>query len=117
MNRLRELRKSKGLTIRELGQATMISYPVISYIENEERPFTQQTLETLCKYFNVTTDYMLGRSADPNEETKEMKFLSVQQRYILDSISGLSSEQLQELIKYIELMKIRDTLRKEVSNS
>lgn len=113
MNRLRELRKAKGLTIRELGEATNISYPVISYIENGERPFTQQNLEILSKYFNVSADYMLGRSESSNltSESEELSRLTIQERYILDSIKTLTKEQLQELIKYIEVIKIRDALK------
>lgn len=113
MNRLRELRKAKGLTIRELGEATNISYPIISYIENGERPFTQQNLEILCKYFNVSTDYMLGRSDSIalENESEDLSRLSIQERYILDSIKTLTKEQLQELIKYIEVIKIRDALK------
>lgn len=112
MNKLRELRKSKGLTIRELAEETHISYPVISYMETEERPFTQQNLETLCKYFNVSTDYMLGHTTNPSPELVEQKNLTIQERYILDAIKGLSTEQYQEIIKYIELIKIRDMLKK-----
>ncbi len=113
MNRLRELRKAKGLTIRELGENTNISYPIISYIENGERPFTQTNLEILCKYFNVSADFMLGRTnlKDANvDELNEFAHLTVQERYILDSIKTLTKEQLQELIKYIEAIKIRDAL-------
>ncbi len=112
MNNLRQLRKSKGMTIRELGEATMISYAVLSYMENEERPFTQQNLETLCNYFHCTTDYMLGRSEtkEAAEELEDLKRLTIQERYILDSIKGLTKAQLQELVKYIEAIKIRDAL-------
>lgn len=112
MNRLRELRKAKGMTIRELGEATNISYPIISYMENGERPFTQQNLEILCKYFKVSADYMLGRSESAilNNENEELSHLTIQERYILDSIKTLTTEQLQELIKYIEVMKIRDAI-------
>lgn len=62
MNRLRELRKEKRLTTRELGELTNISYSSISYMENETRPFTQANLEILCNFFNVSADYMLGKS-------------------------------------------------------
>ena len=64
MNRLKELRTEKRLTIRELGELTNISFPSISYMENETRPFTQANLEILCNFFNVSADYMLGKSAE-----------------------------------------------------
>ena len=78
MNRLKQLRQEKNLTIRELGEETKISYSTISAMENEVRPFTQSNLEILCKYFDVSSDYLLGNadirknparntSVDPND--------------------------------------------------
>lgn len=78
MNRLKQLRQEKNLTIRELGEETKISYSTISAMENEVRPFTQSNLEILCKYFDVSSDYLLGNtdirknparhtSIDPND--------------------------------------------------
>lgn len=96
MNRLRELRKSKGLTIRELGKATHISYPIISYMENEERPFTQQNLETLCDFFGVSADYMLGYTS-PGGERKYKKFFELH-----DCVDSLSDDQAKAILSLIK---------------
>lgn len=95
-NRLRELRKSKGLTIRELGEKTRISYPIISYIENGERPFTQQNLETLCNFFEVSADYMLGHSI-PNNERKYKNYFELH-----DCVDHLSEDQAKAILSLIK---------------
>lgn len=69
MNRLKELRKEKRLTIRELGERVNISYSTISAMENEIRPFTQANLELLCSFFNVSSDYLLGYSDVRSQQT------------------------------------------------
>lgn len=69
MNRLKELRKEKRLTIRELGEKVNISYSTISAMENEIRPFTQANLELLCSFFNVSSDYLLGYSDVRSQQT------------------------------------------------
>lgn len=117
MNRLKELRKSKNLTIRELADKTHIAYSSISCMETETRPFTQSNLEILCKYFDVTTDYMLGRSETKTllEEQqhamlKHFNLLNEQQQYIMEQIKKLSSNQLNELINYIDFLNLKSSI-------
>lgn len=112
MNRLREIRTSKGLTLRELGDILHITYTAISKVENSQRNLSDNDINMLCDYFKVSADYLLGRSDNPSPELVEQKNLTIQERYILDAIKGLSTEQYQEIIKYIELIKIRDMLKK-----
>lgn len=59
--RLRELRKAKGLTQREVAE--IIGYAQISYARYEkgEREPDIATLCKLAEYFNVTVDYLIGR--------------------------------------------------------
>ena len=62
MNRLKQLRKQVGLSSRELAKYTGIAYSTITYLENEKRPFRQAHIDTLTSFFNVTSDYLLGRN-------------------------------------------------------
>ena len=61
--RLKELRIAKGMTQNEL--AKVIGYSSLSYAryeKGEREPY----ISTLCKladYFNVSVDYLLGRTA------------------------------------------------------
>ena len=60
--RLKELRESKGLTQKEVAE--IIGYSEISYAryENGKREPDISTLCKLAEYFNVTVDYLIGRS-------------------------------------------------------
>lgn len=58
--RLRELRKSRHMTQKELGKALFISERVISYYEQNERfPNDTMTLIRIAEFFGVSVDYLL----------------------------------------------------------
>ena len=58
--RLKELRLEKGLSIRQLASATNISTASISRWENGIQDIASDYLIILCKFFNVSSDYLLG---------------------------------------------------------
>lgn len=60
--RLTELRKEKGLTQDELGKILGFRDSTISQYETGKRKPDQETLTKIADYFDVTTDYLLGRS-------------------------------------------------------
>ncbi len=62
MNRLTQLRKKYGLTTRTLEEYTGVSSTVITYLELERRPFRQVHIDKLTSFFNVTSDYLLGKN-------------------------------------------------------
>lgn len=62
MNNLRKLRNELGYTTRDLQDATGIAYSNISLLEAEKRPFREAHIKALTAFFNVTTDYLLGKS-------------------------------------------------------
>jgi len=62
MNRLRELRNDKGVSVDKLAKSVGNSRANIS---RYERGLTQPSLETwekLAKFFNVTPQYLVGWS-------------------------------------------------------
>lgn len=63
--RLRSLRESKGLTQSALGEILNVSKQTISNYENGVSSPDQDSLSRLADYFNVSTDYLLGRTDDP----------------------------------------------------
>lgn len=65
-DRLRTLRESKELTQSELGAFFCVSKQTISNYENGVSAPDQEMLGRLADYFGVTTDYLLGRTDNPN---------------------------------------------------
>ncbi len=60
MNNLRKIRVNKGLTLRELAGKVNIHYTTISSLENGKTLFNSDYIEKLCRYFEVSADYLLG---------------------------------------------------------
>ncbi|WP_407460939.1 helix-turn-helix domain-containing protein [Lactobacillus gallinarum] len=60
MNRIKELRKSNGLTLVELSQKVGIPNNTISQYENEKREPKEPTWQALADFFNVSVDYLKG---------------------------------------------------------
>lgn len=60
MNKLRQVRKLKGLTIKEVSEDTGISEQVLSYYENEKREPKKETWIKLADYYDVPVAYLMG---------------------------------------------------------
>lgn len=59
-NQIRMLRKAKGITQEELGQALGISYQAVSKWENDTALPDVQIVPKIAEYFGVTTDELFG---------------------------------------------------------
>lgn len=64
--RLRELRKQRNITQLKLAMDLNMNQNTISRYENGEREAGYRELIKLADYFNVSIDYLLGRSDNPN---------------------------------------------------
>ena len=65
-NRLKELRKNKGFTQLKLQMLTGIEQALLSKFENGERIPPTETLFRLAEFYNVSIDYILYRTDNPN---------------------------------------------------
>lgn len=63
--RLKELRKSKGITQIALQMQTGIEQSLISKFESGERVPPTETLVLLAEFYNVSIDYILYRTNNP----------------------------------------------------
>lgn len=97
--RLKKLRTSKRLTQEELGKIVHVSKVSISGYERGERSPDRETLTDLADYFEVSTDYLLGRTDD-----KE-KAPTLVAAHLDDD---LTEEQLDEVKNFIDFIKQRD---------
>lgn len=74
MLNLRALRKSKGLTMKQLGEKIGVAESTISLYERGEREPDNATLIKLANYFIVSVDYLLGRADNPGFSPEEKTF-------------------------------------------
>ena len=63
--RLKNLRQQKGITQLKLAMDLCMSQNSISRYETGEREADYKTLIAFADYFNVSIDYLLGRSDNP----------------------------------------------------
>ena len=62
MNRLRELRKEFNMSLNDIGNILHITRQAVSYWELGKKEPNIKTLIKLADYFNVSIDYLVGRS-------------------------------------------------------
>ena len=64
--RIRDLREDKDLTQTQLAKEINVSQRTYSYYENGERTIPPEVLIALAKFYNVSVDYILELSDNPN---------------------------------------------------
>ena len=67
MNRLKEIRKEKGMSQIALAKELGVSYRTWQYWENGASSIKPDNLKTLCEIFDVDAPYLLGYNTVKNE--------------------------------------------------
>lgn len=65
---LKNLREAAMEKQSDVAKAVFVSPSAISQYEHGRTTPSRSTLEALAKHFNVTTDYLLGTSPNPDLE-------------------------------------------------
>ena len=63
-NRIRELRKSRNMTMKQLGEVLGVAESTISQYETGKRQADNETLLRLGEFFDVTVGYLLGAETE-----------------------------------------------------
>jgi len=58
--KIKELRESKNLTQMELAKILSIGHSTLACYETNKRQVPYGTLKAISKFFDVSTDYLLG---------------------------------------------------------
>ena len=97
-SRIKELRLSRHLTQRELGDIISVTQQNISKYENNVIEVPVDVLIKIAQYFNVTTDYILGIT-----ETKR----NLERQVIVNKA-------IDEYFEYVEIFKTLTNDEKEL---
>jgi transcriptional regulator with XRE-family HTH domain len=116
--RLRILRKNRNLTQKDLADRFNVGESTIGMYERDEREPSFEFVKQLADFFNVTTDYLLGRTDDPNPpESKDNEELGTLARinhlikeygieqmgfFDIEKWKQLSEEEIEEIVKHFE---------------
>ncbi len=102
--KIRNLREDKDLRQIDIAQILQLSQSGYMSKENGKRKFTDTEIVILSEYFNVSTDYLLGRSSFKTDAEKQSNFESVAQVF-LDKHNGDIAAAIKELMDELEKRK------------
>ena len=112
---LQELRKDRGLSQKQLAGIMSVTVGTISNYENDRHLPDVEKLILLSEYFNVTTDYLLGRAvsdASPDifqEQLAPGKSVGA----LIDDFRKLSGDRQQALMLVLQDMMLGALLSSE----
>lgn len=105
---LKELRKSRNLSQKQFAQKIYISPSAVSQYENGHTLPSRENLERIAKFFDVSTDYLLGTSsiADLEEKLNQDYCSGVSVSLLVNkcmSVKGKHRETLLDVVEALEL--------------
>ncbi|MET3846845.1 helix-turn-helix transcriptional regulator [Paenibacillus sp. OAE614] len=101
-DRIKKLREQAGLTQLDLASKLGINNSVLSRIEAGKRPVEDTEMNKFADFFEVTSDYLLGRTDKPNEDESNISFFGGPDKYTSDEI-----EEMEAALKRYREMKRR----------
>ena len=113
MNRLKALRKNRGVTIRSLAESLGMNHSTLTLQEQGKRNFSITSSRAIADFFGVSVDYLLG--ASPGEMYK--KLVKALKDFYNDTVSAdgsvvrsLSAEVKEPLRSKLELLFLIDSI-------
>lgn len=106
MNRMKLLREQHNLNQTEVAKVLNISRQAYNFYENEKRDPDTSMLIRIADFYNVSLDYLLGRTNDPSPLVKE-KTPSYQEEVLRD-IEDITPEMASEVRQFINYLKHKE---------
>jgi len=116
--RLAELRLENGLTKKKLGEVLNMTPEGYGHYESGKRKPTPDVIAMLSDFYNVSTDYLLGRTDDPippNEKNASQDDISLDdiEFALFGELRELDDEDKEELLRDARRMRELRELRKK----
>ncbi|MGU3999463.1 helix-turn-helix domain-containing protein [Enterococcus faecalis] len=120
--KIKQLRENREITQKEISNALDINVSVYNKIELGIRPLREEELTAIADFFNVSIDYLTGRTDNPTTPSNNQKEAgqNIISHFRLNT-NDLSSDDIEELEK--ELIDFQEFLikrakerKKRVSN-
>lgn len=99
--RIKKLRENKKLNQLEFSKILNISNTTLSQYEAGNRTPSDEIKEKVADYFNVSVDYLLGRTQKYNFEDEDSK----NEKFYNFDVSNLPQEAIKQIEDYIEFVK------------
>ena len=113
VSRLKHLRKEKNVKIDDIINYCNISMSYYYQLERGEKRLNEDLIVSLAEFYNVTTDYLLGRTDEPNLIAVKENELPYELQGKVDAIhivedalgKGISKETIEEIFQFIDKLK------------
>ncbi|ETO38646.1 helix-turn-helix domain-containing protein [Thermoanaerobacterium aotearoense] len=121
-NRLKSLREEKKLSQEELSQLINISRSTLSMYEINRRQPDPETLQKIADFFDVSVDYLLGRTDKRNIDTsndvderlhKVMQELGPDVLLAFYDLPNMTDEEKENVITLLEGIKAKREKQKK----
>jgi transcriptional regulator with XRE-family HTH domain len=108
---IKKLRKSIGITQKELAEQLNISPSTIAMYESGRRDPDTETLQKIANFFDVSVDYLLGldikkkRSTEAQDFEQNVKKLDENVGIVFNDLAGLDDEDFEQFKQIYEFLK------------
>ncbi|MMZ52796.1 HTH-type transcriptional regulator ImmR [compost metagenome] len=106
-SRLRELRTNKKLSQKELANYFKISESAVGMYERDQREPSFELIERIADFFEVSTDYLLGRENEPKKLSFDDLDMRESENLFFFNRDGMSDEDIEKIKEYIELLRMK----------
>lgn len=105
-DKLKQIRKEKNIKQEDLGKLLNVGGTTISNWENNiTQPSIEQIVE-IAKFFNVSTDYLMGITEDDVPKIEKLR-QTLREAGIMVG-TDLSYDELNRALRIVEMMKEKD---------
>lgn len=111
MNRIAELRKKANITQEKFSSIIGVARSTLAMYETNKSEPDFKILQKIADYFNVSTDYLLGREDKKNFSDKNNNSLVIPEKYrdVLiacnEGADELTQEDIDSIVRFIEFTK------------
>lgn len=104
-NRIKSLREAKGLKQEELAQKVSVSPSAIGMYETNKREPNNEIILKLAEFFNVSTDYLLGKSDIRNPNKIDESKLNVAFESGYDGLNETNKTLINNIISTLKIQQ------------
>lgn len=110
---LRRLRKSKNMNQKQFADAVFVSPSAVSQYETGRTMPSRDTLERIAKYFDVSTDYLLGTSpiAEIEELLNQDYCTGVTVSELVDKCMNVTGKHRETLLDVVDALELSSSKR------
>ncbi len=109
--KIKSLRENSGLEAQKLASELSVGKSTLSNWENDRRTPDTDTLIKIANYFEVSVDYLLGRTDERNLNKEKIKLdesVKTIAAHRINPHDDISEEGIDQINKFIEFIRMQE---------